>query len=95
MLLGQRDVQAIVRGGGLEFEIKAAAEALAQCQSPGLVDAAAKWSVDDKLHAATFIEKALSDDCALCRHVTQHRTPLQDVLNCLLGTGVVQSALLF
>ena len=62
MLLGQRDVQAVVGGRGLQFEIEAAAEALAQRQSPGFVDAPAERRVDDQLHAAAFVEEALGDD---------------------------------
>ena len=68
MLLGQRDVQAVVGGGGLQLEIEGAAEALAQRQSPGFVDAAAKGRVDDELHAAAFVEKALGDDGLLRRN---------------------------
>src|SRR5208337_5678977 len=56
MLLGQRDVQSVVGGRCLQFEIEAAAEALAQRQSPGFVDAAAKGRVDDQLHPSALIE---------------------------------------
>ena len=65
VLLGEGDVDAIVGGGGLQFEVEAAAEALAQGESPGAVDAGAEGSVDDELHAAAFVEEALGDDaCA-------------------------------
>ena len=59
MLLGERNVQPIVGGRRLQFEIEAAAKALAQRQSPGLVDASAKGGVDDELHSATLVEKSL------------------------------------
>ncbi len=36
VLLGERDVEAVVGGGGLQFEVEALAEALAKCESPGL-----------------------------------------------------------
>ena len=39
VLFGERDVDAVVGGRGLELEVEAAAEALAQGQSPGAVDA--------------------------------------------------------
>ena len=39
VLLGQRDVQSVVGGCGLQLKIERAAETLAQRQSPGLVDA--------------------------------------------------------
>ena len=42
VLLGERDVDAVVGGGGLQFEVERAAETLAQGQAPGLVDAAPK-----------------------------------------------------
>ncbi len=68
MLLGQRDIQPVVRSCGLQFEVEANAEALAQSQSPGLVDAAAKWRVNHQLHAAPFIEETLGDDGVLRGH---------------------------
>ena len=46
VLLGQGDVQAIFGGRGLQFEIKRAAEALAQRESPGLVDPRTQRSMD-------------------------------------------------
>ena len=46
---------------GLKLEVELAAEALAQRQAPGAVDAAAIRRVDDQLHAAGFVEKALED----------------------------------
>ena len=62
MLLGQRDVQSVVGRRRLQFEVEGAAEALAQRQSPGLVDASAKRRVNDELHAAGFIEETFGDD---------------------------------
>src|ERR1700757_2830451 len=57
VLLGERDVEAVVGGGGLQLEVEAAAEALAQRQAPGLVDPAAEGRVQDELHAAAFVEE--------------------------------------
>ncbi len=65
VLLGEGDVDAVVGGGGLQLEVEAAAEALAQREAPGLVDAAAEGSVQDELHAAAFVEEALGDDGGL------------------------------
>ena len=70
-----------------------AAEALAQRQSPGLVDASAEGRVNDELHAAAFVEEALGDDRLLRRHGAQHGAALQDVFDRLLGAGIVQAAL--
>ena len=65
VLLGESDADAIVGGGGLQLEVEAAAEALAQGESPGAVDARAEGRMDDELHAAAFVEEALGDDGAL------------------------------
>ena len=89
MLLRQRDVQSVVRGGSLQFEIKTAAEPLAQRESPRLVNAAPKRRVDYKLHPAPFIEKPLGYDGVLRGNRTQHRPPLQNVFSHLLGAGVI------
>ena len=62
VLLGERDVDAVVGGGGLQLEVEAAAETLAQREAPGLVDAAAEGSVEDELLAAALVEEALGDD---------------------------------
>ena len=62
VLLGEGDVDAVVGGGGLELEVEAAAEALAQGEAPGFVEASAEGGVEDELHAAAFVEEALGDD---------------------------------
>ena len=95
VLLGQSNVQSIVGGCGLQFKVEAPAEALTERQSPGFVDTATKWSVDDQLHSAAFIEKALRDNCFLSGHGTQDRTALQDVLDDLFGSGIIQAAFFF
>ena len=95
VLLGQGDVQAVVGGGSLQFKIEAAAEALAQRQAPGFVDATAEGRVDDQLHSAALVEKSLRDDGVLSGNISQHRASLQDVLDRLLGAGIVQPALFF
>src|SRR5271170_7810820 len=62
VLIAERNVQAVVRGGGLQLEVERTAETFAQRESPGFVDAAAKGRVDYQLHAAAFVEEALGDD---------------------------------
>src|SRR5271166_3332197 len=93
VLLGQRDVQPIVRCSGLQLKVEGAAETLAQRQSPGLVHAATKRRVDDELHSAALVEEALGDDRLLRRHFAQHRAPSDDVLDQLLRTCVIEPAL--
>ena len=61
VLRAEREQDAVVGGRGLQLEVEAAAEALAQRQAPGAVDAAAEGRVDDELHAARLVEEALGD----------------------------------
>ena len=92
MLLAERDVQAVVGGGGLQFEIERAAEALAQREAPGFVDAGAERRVDHELHAAAFVEEALGDHGLLRGHGAKHRAAGDDVFDRLLGAGIVEAA---
>ena len=92
VLLGQRDVQAVVGGGGLQLKVEGAAEAFAQRQSPGLVDAAAEGRVDDQLHAAAFIEEAFGDDGVERGNFTENGAAGDDVFDELFGGGVVEAA---
>src|SRR5271155_1977235 len=85
VLLGQRDIQSVVGRRRLQFEIEAAAEALAQRQSPGFIDSPAKWRMDDQLHPAGLVKESFGDDRRLRGHVAQYRAPLDCVLNQLFG----------
>src|SRR6266404_3064834 len=93
VLLGERDVQTVVSGRSLQFEIKPAAEALSQSEAPCLVDAASERGMDHKLHPATLVEEALRDDRCLRRHITQNSAAFKDVLDQLLGACSVKAAL--
>src|SRR5712664_646502 len=93
VLLAKRNIQAVVRGGGLQLEIERAAETLAQRKSPGFVDAAAEGRVDDQLHAATFIEEALGDHRCLRGHRAQDGTSGGDVFGGLLSAGWIETTL--
>ena len=94
MLLGQRNVQPVIGSRGLQLKIKATAKALAQRQSPRLVDPAAKGCVQYQLHTAAFIEKAFRDNCVQRRHRAQHGAARRDVANQLLRTGIIHTAFL-
>ena len=87
VLLGEGDVDAVVGGGGLQFEVEAAAEALAQGEAPGLVDAAAEGSVEDELHAAAFVEEALGDDGGFGGDGSEDGAAGDDVGDELVGGG--------
>ena len=91
VLLGEGDVDAVVGGGGLQFEVEAAAEALAQSEAPGLVDAAAEGRVQDELHAAAFVEEALGDDGGFGGDGSEDGAAGDDVGDELLGAGVADS----
>ena len=95
VLLAERDVEAVVGGGGLQFEIEGAAEALAQREAPGFVDAAAEGSVDHELHAAAFVEEALGDDRGLRGNGAEDCAAGDDVFDGLLGAGIVEAAFVF
>ena len=83
------DVDAVVGGGGLQLEVEAAAEAFAEGEAPGLVDAAAEGGVQDELHAAAFVEEALGDDGGFGGHGSRgRRGRLDDVGDELQGAGL-------
>ena len=94
VLFGKRDVEAVVGGGGLELKVEPAAKALAQGETPGLVDAAAEWRVKDELHTAGLVEKTLGDDRGEGGHRAQHGPAGDDVADKLLGRGIGDAALL-
>ncbi len=62
VLVAQRDHDAVVGRGGLQFEIEGAAESLAQSQPPCAIDARSERRMQHQLHAARFVEEALGDD---------------------------------
>ena len=73
VLRAEREQDAVVGGRGLELEVEGAAEALAQREAPGAVDAAAEGRVEDELHAARLVEEALGDDRVLRGHRAERR----------------------
>src|SRR6202035_5605885 len=91
MLLGQSDVQTVVRGRSLQLKVEANAETLAQSQSPRFVDASPKRRMDHQLHAAAFVEETLRNYCRLGGDRAQYRPALQDVFNRLLRAGILES----
>ncbi len=93
VLLGERDVDAVVGGGGLELKVEAAAETLAEREPPGLVDAAAEGRVKDELLAASLVEEAFGDDGGLARDGSEDGATGDDVGDELHGAGGTQAAL--
>jgi hypothetical protein len=93
VLLGEGDVDAVVGGGGLELEVEAAAEALAEGEAPGLVEAAAEGGVEDELLASAFVEEALGDDGGFGGDGAEDGAAVDDVGDELEGGGVGEEAL--
>ena len=69
----QRQHDRVLGRRGLQFEVELAAEALAQGQAPGAVDAAAERRVDHQLGAARLVEEALQHDAAMGGQLAQRR----------------------
>src|SRR6516225_768158 len=82
---GKRQYDVVLGRRRLQLEIELAAEALAQRQAPGTVDAAAVGAMDDELHAAGFVEEPLDDQAVLRRHVAKCGPPAAQILDQLAG----------
>src|SRR5262249_42510881 len=65
----------------LQLEVEGAAEALAQAQAPGAVDAAAEGRMDDELHAAGLVEEALEHQRLLRRQCAERGARGGEVLD--------------
>ena len=85
VLGAERDIDALVGCGGLQFEVESGAEALAEGESPGAVEAASERGVDDQLHAAGLVEEALGDEFLVGGDDAEHALALLDVGDDLLG----------
>ncbi len=68
VLRAEREEHAVVGGGGLQLEVEAAAEALAQGEAEGPVLAGAERGVQDELHPARLVEEPLGDERLLGGH---------------------------
>jgi hypothetical protein len=92
VLIRQRDLEALVGGRGLQFQIEGPAETLAQRESPRFVDAASERRVNHQLHPTAFVEEPLRDDRGLRGNGSEHRPAGNNVLDSLLGPGTIQPA---
>ncbi len=81
MRRSQREQDFVVRRGSLQLEIELAAKALAQREPPGPVDAAAKWRMDDELHATGFVKETFEDQGVLRRQTAQGRMARGKIFN--------------
>ena len=90
-----REHDAVVVGTGLQFEVKAAAESLAERQSPGPVDSRPPRGMNHQLHAARLVEEPLKDDPLERRNQAECRSLGRDVKGRLPGRPWLTTAGLF
>ena len=83
--VGQRDHDAVVGGRGLKLEVEVDAEAFAQRQPPGAVDASAEGRVQHQLHAPGLVEEPFGDDTVHGGHAAEHGAGLVHVGDDLFG----------
>ncbi len=93
VLLGERYVDAVIRCRCLQLEVETTAEALAQRQSPRLVQAATEGCMQDELLPSALIEEALGDDRLLGGHSAQYAAAGDDVGDQLQRRGLAHIAL--
>ena len=91
VLRPERQHQRILGRRRLELEIELTAEPLPQSEAPGLVDAAAKRSVQDHLHPARLVEEPLEDECLLRRNHTERPAALHQIRDGLFRGTAVQA----
>src|SRR4029079_9417957 len=82
MLLGKRNVEAIVGRCCLELEVETPAKTLAERQTPGLVDTRAEGRMNHQLHPSALIKEALGNDGGLSGNLTENGSTFKDVLDC-------------
>src|ERR1700674_1181122 len=78
---GQRQDDVVLSRRRLQLEIELAAKALAQGQAPGAVEPAAIGRMDDQLHPADRVEKALEDDRRLGRQYPKRGMPSGEIVD--------------
>ena len=88
MLRAQREHNGVVGRGGLQLEIKGAAESFAQRQPPRPVHPNAERRMQHELHASGFIEEALQHELLLRRDDTEGAVNRGEVVRQLPRAGV-------
>ena len=91
---GERQHDVVLGRRRLQLEVELAAEALAQCQAPGAVDAAAVGRMHDELHAARLVEEALQHDGVLRRQAAERRIGRAQVFDQLECGGLANADLI-
>ena len=79
--LPEREDDVVLGGRRLELEVEAPAEALAKGEAERPVDPPPDRGVDDELHAARLVEKALDDEVRGRRHDPERGLPRREVVH--------------
>jgi len=87
----KRQHDRIFGGRGLQFEVEAATEALAQAEPPRAIQATAERRMDDQLHAAGFVEEAFHRQCRLRRQQAEFDARGGEVVDQLTRGGVAEA----
>ena len=93
VLRPEREHQRVFGGGRLQLEVELPAEALAQGEAPGLVDAAAERRMQHELHAAGLVEESLEHQRVLRRNHTERAPALCEVRHGLVSGVAVEAGL--
>ena len=88
VLGSERQDDRVLGGGGLELEIEAATEALAERESPRAVDPTPERRVQHQLHPARLVEEALQHEGLLRRDDSQDLLRGVEILDHLAGGGL-------
>ena len=88
---GERQHDVVFGRRRLKLEIELAAEALAEREPPGAVDAAAIGRMDHELHAARLVEEALEDERLARRQSAERAVGRAEIIDDLLGRRAVEA----
>ncbi len=81
----QRQQNAVVDRGRLDFEIEGLAQAFSNREAEAAIEADSEWGVDDDLGAAEAVEEALDDDGLCVGNRAERLDPTADVVGGLSG----------
>ena len=93
-LVDEREDDRVLGRRRLQLEVELAAEALAEREAPGAVDAAAERRVEDELHAARFVEEALEHDRLERGQRAERRARCGEIVDDLLRRALVEPGFL-
>lgn len=92
MLFAERQYDALIGRRGLQLEIKRGAKAFSEREAPRPIDASAERRMEDQLHAAGLVKKALGNNRVLSRHAAENRAAGRDIHHGLFCASTIQPA---